>query len=928
MSWQAERVHAAAARGSLSEAFLDAALGAGFNIDSYNSQGETALFLAASNQHPDELLWLLKKGANPNKPNADGDLPLRALTDIYLEKWNEVGYLDQLMAEDEGAVQEYGAEYARLHRKEEELLDMIEALLDAGADADAGITPPPLVANGENLTAQRQSRLDAPSTPLQRAIRENNITFTKMLLKHGARYQNALDDYRGVEIGQIGRGNWSYVYLLVNSSPATGYSPHYVQGEDGPEHWWGKTPLWAAIYSDNPNIIHSILDLGGYPDEYDQDIVTEFVKYMHQENDPSIRVLTRLVHTGFSVEGTSLIAERDGKKYLAGSSPLLAALQKDYIRTALVLLNLGASADYRLREPGEGEGPETLLGLALEQFPRKRIPDEAMSGIVQVLLEKGADPNGFEEELGVMPIHMALYENMPLTMKALIQGGADIYALNTDGQSAMDLALGLGLEGVKLLADAGIDLNKVDINGRTFLHMTRKPDIAAFLIEKGLDVNEKDNGGNTPLHTASKAGIAAVVQALLQAGANPTIKNNEGKTALDIAKARPVISLLQVSMGIQAPMWKGFPRSGAESLNIVFDDPENYAFCPVCTALIYRSAACRYMKHNCLGDTSSYVHERLYHLYKTDDQTIGTCIVCGRVCTGHRHHTLGHASAAEKTSLAPPPPPHQARNMYFGGAAQCRAEGGGGLEEKILRMDTFLRAAAALESEVDKITDDEARKRLIETAWNAPLDPQVNPQALLAGKRWSVPLDTFRNIAVIRVNQGALPNVRKPNTNTDLKPIVHDKEHTDIVSLDDIKPAIQLVHREQNGKINRHEDSFVGKATLENVLRNYIKEPQADAFGYCFAYPECTGLLYPEDIEPFIDDKELFQKYKALFNAKFRKRGGRRRPRKTRRTHGGGQKDPFFPLAEHMLCDLPSRFRRIKGGTRKKGRKTRRVAGR
>jgi ankyrin repeat protein len=48
---------------------------------------------------------------------------------------------------------------------------------------------------------------------------------------------------------------------------------------------------------------------------------------------------------------------------------------------------------------------------------------------------------------------------------------------------------------------------------------------------------ESPRGG--PLHEAAHAGSLAVVQLLVEAGAEPGRRNAEGKTALDLARARP-----------------------------------------------------------------------------------------------------------------------------------------------------------------------------------------------------------------------------------------------------------------------------------------------------------------------------------------------------------------------------------------------------
>ena len=56
------------------------------------------------------------------------------------------------------------------------------------------------------------------------------------------------------------------------------------------------------------------------------------------------------------------------------------------------------------------------------------------------------------------------------------------------------------------------------------------PDAAA-----AIDLNHPANNGTTPLMTASHRGHPEVVRVLLAAGADKDLRNNGGKTALDLA---------------------------------------------------------------------------------------------------------------------------------------------------------------------------------------------------------------------------------------------------------------------------------------------------------------------------------------------------------------------------------------------------------
>ena len=65
-------------------------------------------------------------------------------------------------------------------------------------------------------------------------------------------------------------------------------------------------------------------------------------------------------------------------------------------------------------------------------------------------------------------------------------------------------------------------------------------DVIRILLDHGADPNVKNSQGDTPLICATKyaGGKAETVELLIKAGTNQDVRDNDGKTALDYAKAK------------------------------------------------------------------------------------------------------------------------------------------------------------------------------------------------------------------------------------------------------------------------------------------------------------------------------------------------------------------------------------------------------
>ncbi len=135
--------------------------------------------------------------------------------------------------------------------------------------------------------------------------------------------------------------------------------------------------------------------------------------------------------------------------------------------------------------------------------------------LVQVLLDSGAEVDLRCGPYGSTPLHLAARQGRTESVRILLDAGADIHAVTGTGDlSALHLAAPWGsVETVQLLIQHGAELNAVSDRGATALHQAAQ--------------------GTEPMATA------AIVAALLDAGADATIRNTRGQTAYDCACTNP-----------------------------------------------------------------------------------------------------------------------------------------------------------------------------------------------------------------------------------------------------------------------------------------------------------------------------------------------------------------------------------------------------
>jgi ankyrin repeat protein len=230
-----------------------------------------------------------------------------------------------------------------------------------------------------------------------------------------------------------------------------------------------------------------------------------------------------------------------------GITPLLMAITNNHVDVARLLIDHRADInanDWYGRTPLWAAVEARNMDVDNATFVNS-VDRAPLLELIQVLLERGANPNSRTKEVppirrhmlrvtgslswvdftGQTPFLLAALSGDVTVMRLLLEHGTDPHIPTFGGTTALMAAAGVNwvvdqtydegpaalFEAVKLCWELGMDVNAVNSMGLTAVHGAANrgsDDILRFLVEKGARVDVKDKGGRTPLTWAEGVFLA------------------------------------------------------------------------------------------------------------------------------------------------------------------------------------------------------------------------------------------------------------------------------------------------------------------------------------------------------------------------------------------------------------------------------------
>ena len=180
--------------------------------------------------------------------------------------------------------------------------------------------------------------------------------------------------------------------------------------------------------------------------------------------------------------------------------------------------------------------PSAALAGAYDDFFRAVKLDDPDT--IKGLLRRGLDPNLIEAERGDTGLILAMREDSLKVFDVLLNArGIDLEAKARNGDTAMMLAAYKGnLRAVEAMLEKGAEPNKPGWTPLHYAATTGHHEIVKLLLDHSAYIDAESPNKTTPIMMAARGGHILTIKLLLDEGADASLKNDLGMSALDFAR--------------------------------------------------------------------------------------------------------------------------------------------------------------------------------------------------------------------------------------------------------------------------------------------------------------------------------------------------------------------------------------------------------
>lgn len=283
-----------------------------------------------------------------------------------------------------------------------------------------------------------------------------------------------------------------------------------------------------AVRENDETLVEQLLDNGIDPDEPDWD----------HHGRPAIIDAAYLGHTDM----VRLLLETGADpnhRNAQGETALHVSVHPRTFSKGVVQLLLDAGANPDAQEKFQGFSPLHIVAKLCVSNGSKVVRDELLD-VLRLLCEHG-DVN-LRSKRNETPLHRMVIGNMDSTepLEVLIDSGVDLDVQNDRGETALMCAIDMShVKMAEMLIKKGSCVSLKDRHFQTPLHYSARKDLlrlVILLLNAQCDINAADLNGDRALHIAASKGLLEMVKVLVtHSGVDINAPNLRGLTPLHTA---------------------------------------------------------------------------------------------------------------------------------------------------------------------------------------------------------------------------------------------------------------------------------------------------------------------------------------------------------------------------------------------------------